>query len=236
METKRGRLIVVDGPDASGKGTQVERIYKRLLTAGYASEILDFPQYGKNIFADAFRAYLRGEFGDALKINPHLASVIAAADRWKVKERLEEGLERGTIFIANRYASSNMGHQGAKLVDPRERYDFIEWNREMEYGKRGFGIPVPDLTVLLDVSRESSASMLEARTIQTGGEKDGHEKSTEYQERVAQTFLEIAAGDPSWRVIKCNGPDNKILAPDAITSELWRTIKPFLPLRFEHES
>lgn len=233
MDTKRGRLIVIDGPDASGKTTQVERIYKRVLSEGYATEMLDFPQYGRNIFADTFKGYLNGEFGKPLEVDPHLASVISAADRWKVKQRIEEGLKRGTILIANRYASSNQGHQGAKITDPQERYRFIEWNREMEYGKRGFGIPLPDLTVLLDVSRESSNSMLESRTVESGRQRDGHEVDQGYQSRVAATFLEIAGRDPSWRVVKCNGPDGAMLTPDAITTELWKTINPFLPLRFQ---
>ncbi len=230
MEIKRGRLIVIDGPDASGKGTQVERIHRRLLTKGYNAEILDFPQYGQNIFAKTFRDYLRGDFGDPTTVSPYLAATLTAADRWTVKDKINEGLSRGTVFVANRYASSNMGHQGAKMQNLLEREAFMEWNYALEFSDKGFGIPKPDLTVLLDVSRTSSKEMLEARTVEVGGERDGHERNQDYQQRVATTFLEIAQREPSWRVVRCNGEDNKILSPNVITDLIWQTIAPYLPL------
>src|SRR3990172_2238281 len=99
MEIRRGRLIVVEGADAAGKSTQANRLHKHILAEGYDAELLDFPRYGQNIFADTVLAYLGGEFGNALEINPYLASFPYAGDRLKAASHVKNGLERGVVFI-----------------------------------------------------------------------------------------------------------------------------------------
>lgn len=233
MEIKRGRLIVFEGADGSGKATQSNRFFKSLLSEGYDAEMLDFPQYGQNPFAETVEAYLRGEFGRATAINPYLASMPYAADRWKARDKIREGLAKGRIFVSNRYASANMGHQGAKIVDPRERRKFIEWCRHIEYGEDGFRIPQPDLTVLLDVDIATSQGLINARASERGKERDGHERDPGYLGRVAETFREIAASDPTWRRISCMNPRGKrandLLKPELIAKKVYELVTPYLP-------
>src|SRR3989338_2246186 len=102
MDIKRGRLIVLDGPDGSGKATQTDKTYKSLVKRGYDVEVLDFPQYGKNIFADTVKGYLSGSFGDPVKVDPYLASFPYMLDRFVASSRICDGLKRGRIFLANR--------------------------------------------------------------------------------------------------------------------------------------
>ena len=48
--SKKGKLIVIDGTDGSGKATQVKLLRARLVKEGYTVKLLDFPEYYKNFF------------------------------------------------------------------------------------------------------------------------------------------------------------------------------------------
>jgi len=228
MDFKRGRLFVIEGADGSGKKTQSNILHKHLLRLGYETELLDFPQYGKNIFADTVQAYLQREFGDPTKINPYLASLPYAGDRLLVAPKIRQGIDDGVIHICNRYKSSNDGHQGAKIQDSFARHKYFEWSRRVEYSEHGFNIPRPDLVALLDVDPAVSQQLVSARAESKGVEKDGHENNLDYLVNVARTFREIAAGDPTWRIVE-SMEEGKLLSPDVIAVKVWKTIEPYLP-------
>ena len=50
MKKKKGKLIVIDGLDGSGKATQTKLLIKRLKKEGRKVEMADFPQYYKSFF------------------------------------------------------------------------------------------------------------------------------------------------------------------------------------------
>lgn len=231
MQLKRGRFIVIEGTDGTGKSTQTNRLLKKLVMEGYSdSKIADFPQYGNNIFADTVAEYLNKEFGDPTQVNPYLASLPYAADRLKAAPEIRSELRKGSIVLANRYFASNSSHQGAKIEDPREREHFLEWLRRVETGEEGFNIPKPDLTILLHLAPEIARKLVESK----GGRSystetlDGHERDMEYQKRVVDTYLHIARSEPSWRVIEC-APEGTLLTPEKIAEEIWKIVKPILP-------
>ena len=228
MDFKRGRLFVIEGADGSGKKTQSNILHKHLLRLGYDAELLDFPQYGKNTFADTVQAYLQGEFGDPVQINPYLASLPFAGDRFLVSPKIRSGLKKGKIYISNRYKSSNDGHQGAKIADPKARHQYLEWSRRIEYSKQGFNIPKPDLVALLDVDPAVSQQLVSARAESKGVEKDGHENNLDYLVNVARTFREIAVSDPTWRIIE-SMEGGRILSPDIVASKVWSIVSSYLP-------
>ncbi len=231
---KRGRLIVFEGPDGSGKQTQSTRFFKEVIKKGHDAKMYDFPQYGQNIFANTVEAYLRGEFGNPTRVSPYLASLAYAGDRWAISDVMRQDLREGKLLVLNRYVSANMGHQGAKFEDPRERADFVEWCRAVEYSDQGFRIPKPDLTIHLDVDIGASQKLITARAAEKGKERDGHERNVEYLARVAETFREIAAGDPTWRTVDCMNRRDKrkgtLLKPEVIAKKVWDVASPYLPL------
>lgn len=233
MEYKRGRLIVLEGIDGAGKGTQTRKLVKRLTVAGYDSESIEFPQYGKNIFADTVASLLNGDFGNTVEINPYLASLPYACDRKIAAPFIEQEIERGTILVADRYVSASTGHQGSKIPDKNGRFKFYEWQRELEYGKKGFGIPRPDLTLLLRTDPKVSYELTKTKQARnyTGGEQaDKAERDFEHQRKTAEAFLETANSEPSWRIINCMNPENtNILPPEEIADLIWNTVNPFLP-------
>src|SRR3989338_8493628 len=112
---KRGRLIVIEGIDGSGKTTQIELLKEYLASQGVPLEVISFPRYEENIYGRLIKRYLEGEFGSLEKINPYLMACIFAGDRMLAKDQIEQWLSEGKIVIANRYVSSSKAHMGANL-------------------------------------------------------------------------------------------------------------------------
>ena len=69
---KKGKLIVVEGTDGSGKTVQTGILVKRLSEKGYQVQMTDFPQYGRSFFANMIEKYLKGEYGWPQELRDHL--------------------------------------------------------------------------------------------------------------------------------------------------------------------
>ena len=117
----RGKLIVIDGTDGSGKATQVELLAKRLKSEGKTVKIVDFPEYYKNFFGEFIGHCLSEQYYKFLNVHPKIASVLYAADRWESKDEIEGWLKKGYMIIANRYVSANQIHQGGKIKNSKKR-------------------------------------------------------------------------------------------------------------------
>ncbi|MBI3366213.1 hypothetical protein HY041_01120 [Candidatus Roizmanbacteria bacterium] len=89
---KKGKLIVIEGNDGSGKATQLGLLlrYFEMKKIPYAS--FDFPQYGKTFFGDFVGHFLNGKFGHTSRINPYLAMFPYAGDRWQVKDKIKKNV------------------------------------------------------------------------------------------------------------------------------------------------
>ncbi|MEM4230313.1 MAG: hypothetical protein QXF25_00320 [Candidatus Pacearchaeota archaeon] len=112
---KRGKFVVIEGNDGTGKTVQTKLLVERLEKEGFSVISYSFPQYDQNIFAEEVKKCLEGRYGDPTKLDPYIASLHYACDRWKASAGIRNSLAEGKIVIANRYASANMGHQGAKF-------------------------------------------------------------------------------------------------------------------------
>jgi dTMP kinase len=146
---KKGKFIVIDGTDGSGKATQVALLSKRLTKEGYKIKNVDFPEYYKNFFGKFIGHCLSEQYYNFVKVHPKIASVLYAADRFESKDEIEGWLKKGYVVIANRYVSANQIHQGGKIKNAKKREAFIKWLDEMEYGV--FKIPKPDVVLYLDL-------------------------------------------------------------------------------------
>ena len=124
---KRGRLIVIEGTDGSGKSTQFARLCRRAEHEGIAFQRLVFPQYQEESSA-LLRMYLNGEFGRKPgDVNAYAASSFYAVDRYASWKKVWQGYyEAGGLVLADRYTTSNAVHQSSK-VPPEERPAFFQW-------------------------------------------------------------------------------------------------------------
>ncbi|MFA5163511.1 MAG: hypothetical protein WC441_03205 [Patescibacteria group bacterium] len=223
MITRSGKFIVIDGTDGSGKTTQLNLLATKLKDEGYGVAIADFPQYNTKS-AGMVEEYLSGKYGGAGEVDPYQASIFYAVDRYDASFKIKEWLKEGKIVLANRYVSSNLGHQGGKFDNPLERKIFFNWLYDLEY--RLFSVPKPDLSLILHVEADIAQQLAAKRQREdwTGKTKDIHENDLNHLKRAEQVYLEIARTFPDFKLIKCTN-QGKILPPEEINYLIWIYIK-----------
>jgi dTMP kinase len=222
----RGKLIVIEGTDGSGKATQSKELLHRFEEKGVETAYVDFPQYEEKS-AGLVANYLNGKYGSADEVPPKIASMFYAVDRYDASFGMRKALEEGRIIISNRYVSASMGHQTGKLADPKERDDYLNWLDDLEFNF--FGIPRPDLTILLFVPITISQKLIENkghRAYIGGKKKDIHEADEEHLKQAEQAYLEVAK-KYGWTTIDCTD-NGKLLSIEEIHVKVWKVVNDFL--------
>ena len=181
----KGKLIVLEGIDGSGKSAQYRRLCTRFERDGIDYHHIVFPRYERDSSA-LIRMYLSGQFGmRPSDVNAYAASTFYAVDRYaSYCEDWGKLYENGGLIISDRYTTSNAVHQGSKLPDD-ELPDFFEWLSDLEYRK--MGLPAPDLVIYLDVDLETSLRRMRRREAKNHTHADIHEKDTQYLARCLHT-------------------------------------------------
>lgn len=194
----KGKLIVLEGIDGSGKSSQYRRLCARMEKDKIAYNHIVFPRYDKESSA-LIRMYLNGEFGDKPgDVNPYAASAFYAVDRFaSFRTDWGEKYENGGLILSDRYTTSNAVHQGSKLPDSELEY-FFSWLSDLEYVK--MGLPKPDLVIYLDVDLDTSLSRMRRREERGLSSADIHEKDNSYLARCIRTAA-MAADFYGWRRI-----------------------------------
>jgi dTMP kinase len=202
----KGKLIVIDGNDGSGKATQVKLLIARLKKDGKRVKVVDFPEYYSNFFGSFIGHCLSEQYYKFVNVHPKIASVLYAADRWESKDKIDKWLREGCIVIANRYATSNQIHQGGKIANPKKRQAFIDWLNEMEFGV--FKIPKPNVVFYLDVPMNVVNKLIKERNKNSvrnylGNKKDLVEKDKNYMNNSHKSALWLAKTQKNWIKIDC---------------------------------
>src|SRR5580704_12369198 len=143
----RGKFIVLEGIDGSGKRTQLELLASAFGARGVVSTKFSFPNYG-GFFGKLVAKFLNGEFGALDAVDPQFSALLYAGDRLEAKPSLEAALAAGQMVLADRYIGSNLAHQGAR-VQREKRADFIAWLAQLEY--EIYKLPAEDLVIYLQV-------------------------------------------------------------------------------------
>lgn len=200
---EKGRFIVIEGTDGSGKGTQLELLKKKVHELKVPYQSIDFPRYEDNEYGRLVGRYLKGEFGGLGTISPYLISLPYASDRLLARPIIENWLNEGYLVIANRYLHSNVAYSIANM--PADQKDkFIKWNYNLEYNTNS--IPREDLVVLLYADPETAQRKVDekgSRSYLGGKGRDIHEENLEYQIKVADAYLYLADSQRHWTVVRC---------------------------------
>ena len=186
----KGKLIVLEGIDGSGKSAQYRRLCARMENSNIDYNHIVFPRYDKDSSA-LIRMYLSGQFGSRPgDVNPYAASTFYAVDRFaSYREDWGKVYESGGLILSDRYTTSNAVHQGSKLPES-ELPEFFQWLYDLEYVK--MGLPKPDLVIYLDVDVETSMGRMARRQEKTHTSADIHEKDAEYLRRCLETARKAA--------------------------------------------
>ena len=225
---KKGKLIIIEsGTDGSGKATQTQELYGKLISDGKNIKKITFPNYDSGACTPV-KMYLNGEFGkDPSKVNPFAASAFYAIDRFaSYTNEWGEFYNNGGIIISDRYVSSNMVHQAAKMKNKEERDKYLEWLDDLEFNK--FGLPKPDCVIFLDLPPEISEKLRENRINKFTGDaqKDIHESNREYMIMSYENSLEVAKKF-NWKIVKCYENGN-VKTIENIKSEIYEIVRQYV--------
>ena len=198
----KGKLIVIEGLDGSGKSTQIEYLKSKL--NGKNVHQIKLPDYDSESSA-LVKMYLRGDFGkDPGDVNAYAASAFYAVDRFaNYKMKWKSFYDSGDIIISDRYTTSNAYHQATK-INKDERAGFFKWLEDFEYGL--IGVPKPDAVIYLDMPIEISQKMMSERYHGDETKKDIHESNLDYLYKCRDAALD-AAEKMGWYVVKCSDGD-----------------------------
>ena len=220
----KSKIIVIEGLDGSGKATQTALLSQKLSDRGIKVRRLEYPDYDSPS-SSLVKMYLGGEFGNKPEdVNAYAASAFYAVDRaagflgdWKAD------YQSGTLFLCDRYCTSNIIYQMAKGSDA-ERDAFIEWQADFEYDK--LGLPRPDAVIYLDVSPDVSQKLMEKRYGGDQSKKDLHESNLSFLLSCRKSAL-YAAEKCGWKIIDCceNGDIKPI---DKISDEIEKAVSDIL--------
>lgn len=200
-----GKIIVIEGSDGSGKATQTKLLYQYLEKMGKMVRMVSYPNYDSPS-SSLVKMYLGKEFGeDAFAVNAFVASSFFAVDRFASyirdwKEFYEGG--ENHVVLCDRYVTSNMLHQTAKIEGREEKEAFLDWEYDFEYVKGG--LPVPDQVFFLDVKPETTFRLMKDRAnkITHEAEKDIHESNPEFLIKSYENSL-LVGEKYGWKRIPC---------------------------------
>lgn len=223
---KRGKLIVIDGTDGSGKKTQTKLLVRHLRAQGFVTKTLAFPQYRKKS-AGPVENYLEGLYGK--KVDPYVASTFFAVDRYDAaRTKIDTWLSKGYIVVLDRYVSSNMGHQGTGIHSKKERNKFFSWVQDFEY--RIMQLPVPDLQFIFFVDPKiafANAAKKWNNKVTNLRKQDILESDPKHFVQSSKIYKELSTILPSVKFIECT-KNKKLLSRKDIQALVWREVQSIL--------
>lgn len=192
MSAARGKFITLEGPEGSGKSTHLRLLAEHLQARGVSVTITREP--GGTALGESVRRLLQHNAAGEAPTDRAEVLLFLASRAQHVERLIRPALEAGNWVLCDRFEDSTLAYQG--------------------YG-RGFDLEVlravnafataglrPDLTVLLDVTPETSRRRLASRQALAASEPDRIEAEAEaFHRRLREGFLEMARRDPGRFVV-----------------------------------
>ena len=216
----RGKLIIIEGTDCSGKETQTKILSERLSNDGIMCSFQSFPKYTSPTGKIVGGPYLGKSYisecwfpEGAINVDPKVASLYYAADRKYNIGKIEEKLNSGVNVVLDRYVYSNLAHQGGKISNKEDRYKMYDWLDKLEFGL--LELPHADIKIFLHMPYEVSLILKQARE----EKMDQHETSREHLIASENAFKEIA-DLYNFKTIECS-KDNKPRSIEEIGNDVY---------------
>ena len=224
----KGKFIVIDGTDGSGKATQLEILRQRLAKEGHQVETIDFPRYVESPFGKVVGMFLNGDFGGLKSINPYLVVLPYMLDQYVAsRDEIDKWLNEGKIVLANRYVTTNFAHQTAKFRQTVDKKKYKEWlqNAAFDYLK----MIEPNMVIILGVDPLIARKLIKKKEtrIYTKKKHDIAEKDLNYQIATYKEYQGMCKERGNWQFIKCTS-DSKIKEKEVIAEQVYQQIADLL--------
>uniref|UniRef100_A0A7C4PQT3 Thymidylate kinase n=1 Tax=Anaerolinea thermolimosa TaxID=229919 RepID=A0A7C4PQT3_9CHLR len=191
-------FITFEGPEGSGKTTQIKALQAHLQALGMG--VCTTREPGGTVISDQVRAILTSLENTAMHPRTEILLFLAARAQL-VEEVIRPQLRAGNVVISDRYADSTLAYQGYG-----HGYDLDRLRLLLEFATDGLW---PDLTLLLDI--DPAIGLARKRR---GGEWNRLDAYAEaFHQRVRAGYLELAARDPQrWVIIDASRPCEEVQA------------------------
>jgi dTMP kinase len=207
--TKRGLFITFEGPEGSGKSTQLRRLAARLRTEGRT--VLETAEPGGTAIGMQIRRVLLDAKNHELRPTTELLLMFAARAQ-NVDELILPALARGKIVLCDRFTDSSLVYQGVARglgADVVYEVDRIAC--------RGL---VPDLTIVVDIATELGLERARTRNQNTQDvETRLDEQAIDFHRKVRDAYLQLAVDEPN-RVKLVDGSGSE----DDVEKDVWNAV------------
>lgn len=197
-------FITLEGPEGSGKSTQIRRLAKRLEAMGYP--VITTREPGGTPIGDQIRHVLvRLENNE---LHPRTEILLFLAARAQLVEQLiKPALQDGKIILCDRYGDSTLAYQGyghgLDLEQLRQMLDFATDHLK------------PDLTILMDL--DVKTGLMRKKAEDEWNRLDAYEVL--FHERVREGYLNLAHEEPErWQIVDASQ------GIDAVQEDLFQII------------
>lgn len=189
-------FITFEGPDGSGKTTQVAPLSEFLTRLGF--QVLITREPGGTVIGDQIRQVLADLKNTGM--HPRSETLLFLAARAQLVEQvIKPHLAEGHVVLCDRYADSTMAYQGYG-----HQNDLDQINSLINFATGGLK---PDLTLLLDVGAEAGLK----RKVEGNEWNRLDAYSLEFHQRVRNGYAELARAEPErWYVIDADQPADRV--------------------------
>ena len=175
----RGKFVVFDGPDGSGKTTQFRRFCDGARLAGLT--VCEVREPGGTAVSERIRDILLDATLEEMCVRCELMLYMASRAQL-VEERIRPALARGELVAADRYVSSTLAYQGAAGGHPIDEIRAV--------AQAACGEVWPDLYVIFDVDQKTAAGRLNPLLDRM------EQKGVAFHRKVREGYLDQAREDP----------------------------------------
>jgi dTMP kinase len=187
----RGRFIVLEGGEGSGKSTQAKRLVKRLEAAGRDALLTHEP--GHTRLGEEIRLLLLHEDWD---LNPRAELLLMLADRAQhASEVIRPALAEGKVVVCDRYTPSSMTYQGVGRQLGVEHVGRIS-----AFAADGLE---PDLVVVLDLADDTASARVAT-------ERDRMERAGDDFHNAVRAAYRSLAERYGWTLIDAGGSREEV--------------------------
>lgn len=208
----RGKFIVVEGIEGSGKSTQLRMLAARIRDAGTSVVVTREP--GGTALADKVRAILLDPHEEGMDPIAELF-LYSASRRQHVVEVVRPTLEAGVLLLSDRYSDATIAYQGYGRGLSLEMLERVtEWATEAIH---------PDLTIIYDLEEGVGIERARARNESQGMHRESRLEAEDLQfhRRVREGYLALAKSAPDrYAVVDASGTPDEVYERTVQTLEL----------------
>jgi len=211
--TQHGLFITFEGPDGSGKSTQLRMLAARLKSQG--REVVETVEPGGTAIGMQIRRVLLDSSNSELRPTTELLLMFAARAQ-NVEQLILPALSQGRIVLCDRFTDSSLVYQGAGRGLGAEVVYEVD-----RIACRGL---VPDLTLLIDIDIETGLARAHRRMTRTQDiETRMEEQNLSFHRKVREAYQQLATDEPR-RVRLIDGARPEA----AVAADVWAAVEPTL--------